>query len=64
MEWYYPRKRQEFHNAEMLIIAMTADGLTALLLIPVAATLATVTILVVENRLDVLYVGKGGDDDK
>ncbi len=63
VEWDYPRKRQESQTSEMLVIALTADGLTALLPIPVAATLATVTILVVENRLDVLCAGGGSSDD-
>ena len=61
VEWDYLRKWQESQTSEMLIIALTADGLTALLPIPVAATLATVTILVVENRLDILCGGSGDD---
>jgi hypothetical protein len=59
VEWDYPHKRLESQTAEMLVIALTADGLTAMLPIPVAATLATVTILVVENRLDALCAGTG-----
>ena len=63
MEWDYPRKRQESQTAEMLIIALTADGLTALLPIPAAATLATATILVIENRLDALCIDKTGESN-
>ena len=63
VEWDYPSKRQESQTSEMLVIALTADGLTALLPIPVAATLATATLLVVENRLDVLCAGGGSGDD-
>lgn len=63
VEWDYPRKRLESQTAEMLVIALTADGLTALLPIPVAATLATITILVVENRLDALCSGNTGESD-
>jgi hypothetical protein len=52
VEWGYSHKHEEFQTAEKLIIAMTADGLTAALPIP-TATLATMTILVAEH-----YIGK------
>ncbi|MEK8021534.1 MAG: hypothetical protein VSS75_032060 [Candidatus Parabeggiatoa sp.] len=51
VEWGYSRKHEGFQTTEMLIIALTADGLTAALPIP-TATLAAMTILVAEHHLD------------
>jgi len=51
VDWGYSRKHEEFQTTEMLIIALTADGLTAALPIP-TATLAAMTILVMERHLD------------
>ena len=55
IEWGYSRKHQEFQTTEMLIIALTADGLTAALPIP-TATLAAMTILVAERHLDKICI--------
>jgi len=51
VDWGYSRKHEKFQTQEMLIIALTADGLTAALPIP-TATLAAMTILVAERHLD------------
>ena len=51
VEWGYSRKHEEFQSTEMLIVALTADGLTTALPIP-TATLAVMTILVAERHLD------------
>jgi len=51
VEWGYSRKHEKFQTQEMLIIALTADGLTAALPIP-SATLAAMSILVAERHLD------------
>ena len=51
VDWGYSRKHEKFQTQEMLIIALTADGLTAALPIP-TATLAAMTILVMERHLD------------
>jgi S1-C subfamily serine protease len=51
VEWGYSRKHEEFQSHEMLILSLTADGLTTALPIP-TATLAAMTILVAEHYLD------------
>ena len=51
VEWGYSRKHEKFQTKEMLIIALTTDGLTAALPLP-NATLAAMTVLVAEHYLD------------
>ncbi len=55
VDWGYSRKHEKFQTMEMLIVALTADGLTAALPLP-TATLATMTILVAERHLDKMCV--------
>jgi hypothetical protein len=60
VEWGYSRKHEEFQTTEMLVIALTADGLTAALPIP-TATVAAMTILVAERYLDKLCAEGDGE---
>ncbi len=52
VEWGYSRKKNGFQTTEMLVVALTADGLTAALPIIPTATLAAMIILVGERYLD------------